>query len=145
MGIHLLHSAHGNECMGTHDVVHHIFAFVVWDASFHMGWEQLHVLPSTMFNSFRSWINIVFTKNGICTLVDVVINNPMHVDLFFWSCPTQEFVTFNTTQTQEMTYYNRHLIDQLLFLVIEVFGCLHKQIDVFLQDCANAIWSFKRE
>jgi hypothetical protein len=63
---------------------------------------------------------------------------------FFRFCTTQGFVAFNTTQTQKMTYYNQHLIDQFLPLVIEVFGCLHKQTDVFLQDCADAIWSFKR-
>jgi hypothetical protein len=28
-------------------------------------------------------------------------------------------------------------------LAIEVFGCLHKKANVFLQDCANAIWNMK--
>jgi hypothetical protein len=32
---------------------------------------------------------------------------------------------------------------KILPLAIEVFGCLHKHADVFLHDCANAIWSFK--
>jgi hypothetical protein len=27
---------------------------------------------------------------------------------------------------------------------MEGFGCLHKQVDVFLHNCANAIWSLKR-
>jgi hypothetical protein len=27
------------------------------------------------------------------------------------------------------------------FLTIEVYGGLHKQVDVFLHNCANAIWS----
>ncbi len=26
---------------------------------------------------------------------------------------------------------------------MEVIGCLHKQVDVFLHNCANAIWSLK--
>jgi hypothetical protein len=26
---------------------------------------------------------------------------------------------------------------------VKVFGCLHKQVDVFLHNCANAIWSLK--
>jgi hypothetical protein len=30
------------------------------------------------------------------------------------------------------------------YLLIEVFECLHKQVDVFLFDCVNVIWSFKR-
>jgi hypothetical protein len=33
-----------------------------------------------MFNSSHPRINIVFTKDGICTLVDVVIANPTQVD-----------------------------------------------------------------
>jgi hypothetical protein len=28
-------------------------------------------------------------------------------------------------------------------LAIEVFGCLHKQVDVFLHNYVNVIWSFK--
>jgi len=29
-------------------------------------------------------------------------------------------------------------------LAIEVFGCLHKHVDVFLHNYVNAIWSLKR-
>jgi hypothetical protein len=36
----------------------------------------------------------------------------------------------------------QHLTNQFLPLTIKVFGCLHKQVDVFLYICANAIWSF---
>jgi len=38
----------------------------------------------------------------ICTLIDVVIANPMHVNLLLRSCITQGFTTFNTTQVKEM-------------------------------------------
>ncbi len=51
MGIHLLRCAHGNECMGTHDVVCDTFVAIAWDASFHVGWKQSYALPSTTFNS----------------------------------------------------------------------------------------------
>jgi hypothetical protein len=37
MGIHLLHYAHGNERIKTHDVIHNIFATIVQDVGFHMG------------------------------------------------------------------------------------------------------------
>jgi hypothetical protein len=33
--------------------------------------------------------------------------------------------------------------DEFLPLTIEVFGCLHKQVDAFLHDCANVMWNFK--
>jgi hypothetical protein len=71
-----LHNAHGNKRMGTHDVVRSTcnYYFHCANASFHMGQKQLHVLPLAMLNSFCQWINIVLTKNGICTLVDVVID-----------------------------------------------------------------------
>ncbi len=33
--------------------------------------------------------------------------------------------------------------DQFFFLVIENFGYLHKQVNVFLHDHANVVWSLK--
>jgi hypothetical protein len=81
----------------------------------------------------------VLTKDGICTLVDVVIAR----DLFPRSCATQGFVASNVAQAKERNYHNRHPSDQFLSLAIEVFGCLHKHVDVFLHNCANAIWSLK--
>jgi len=42
------------------------------------------------------------------------------------------------------SYCDRHPIDQFLPLAIEVFACWNKQADVFLDDCANAMWNFKR-
>jgi hypothetical protein len=53
MGIHFLHYAFGNERTKTHDAIHDTFATIMWDVGFHVGREQLHVLPSNMFNSFR--------------------------------------------------------------------------------------------
>jgi hypothetical protein len=81
MGIHLLHCAHGKKCIKTHDAILDTFASIAWDVGFHVGQEQLHVLPPTTFNSFRQWIDIVFTKNGIGTLLDIVIANPTQADL----------------------------------------------------------------
>jgi hypothetical protein len=46
MGIHLLRCTHGNERMGT-------FAAITRDVGFHVGQEQLHVLPLVALNSFR--------------------------------------------------------------------------------------------
>jgi len=39
----------------------------------------------------------------------------------------------------------KHPIGQFLPLTIEVFGCLNKQANVFLHDCANAMWNLKRK
>jgi hypothetical protein len=46
-------------------------------------------------------------------------------------------------QAKERSYHERHPTDQFLPLIMEVFGCLHKQVDLFLHNCANAIWSLK--
>jgi hypothetical protein len=79
--IHFLHCAHGNEHIGTHDVICNIFATIVWNVGFHMGCEQLHELFSNMFNSSYWRIDIVLTEDGICTLVNIVITNPTQVGL----------------------------------------------------------------
>jgi hypothetical protein len=81
MGIHLLRCAHGNERTRTHDVIPDAFVGIAWNAGFHVGQEQLHVLPSTTFNSLCQWVDIVFIKDGIHTLVDIVIANPTRADL----------------------------------------------------------------
>jgi hypothetical protein len=101
--------------------------------------KQLHALISTTFNSSHQRVNIVFTKDGICILVDVVIANPMHADLFSQSCIIQGFVAFDATQAKERSYHNQHHINQFLPLIIEIFGCLHKQANVFLHNYANVI------
>jgi hypothetical protein len=82
MGIHLLHYVHGNNHTRTYDVICDSFVAIAQDAGFHVGWKQLHVLPSNMFNSFRQWINIVFIKDGIHTLVNIVIANLTQAYLF---------------------------------------------------------------
>jgi hypothetical protein len=143
MGIHFLRCVHGNKCTGIHNAIRDNFAVITQDANFHVGREQLHALPSTTFNSSCQWVDIVFNKDGICTLVDVVIANPTWTNLFPQSCAIQGFVAFDATQAKERSYCNWHPIDQFLPLAIDVFGCLHKDVDIFLHDCANAIWSLK--
>jgi hypothetical protein len=100
MGIHLLCCAHGNNHTWTHDAVRDTFVAIVHDASSHMGQEQFHMFLSNTFKFFCWWINIVFTKNGIHTLANLVITNPMWVDLLAWSCATQKFVAFNVAQAK---------------------------------------------
>jgi len=56
---------------------------IVRNVGFHMGRKQLHVFLSNTFN-FSCWqINIMFNKNGIRTLVDIVITNLTRIDLLF--------------------------------------------------------------
>jgi len=143
MGIHLLRYAHGNKHTRTHDVIHDTFVVIVWDAGFHVGRKKLHVFPSTTFNFFCQRDNIVLTKNDINTLADIIIANLTRANLFPRSYITQGFDAFDVAQVKERSYCNWHPTNQFLPLVIEVFGCLHKYVYVFLHDCANAIWSLK--
>jgi hypothetical protein len=141
--VHLLCYTHGNEHMGTHDAVHNTFAAIAWNINFHVGQKQLHTLPSTTFHSSHQWIDIVVTKNGIHILVNVVIVDPTWVNLFRWSYATWRLVAFKVAHAKKRSYCNRHPIGHFFHLTIEVFGCLDKQVDVFLHDCANVMWNFK--
>jgi len=86
-----LHCAHGNKHIRTHDGVYETFVTIVQGVSFHMGRKQLHVFSLNIFNSSHWQVDIVLTKDDICTLVDVVVD-PKWTDLFPWSCTTQKFV-----------------------------------------------------
>jgi hypothetical protein len=77
MGIHLLCCVHGNECTGTHDAIRNTFVAITRDVGFHMGQKQLHVLPSTTFNTSCQQVNIMLTKDGIRTLANVIIVDSM--------------------------------------------------------------------
>jgi hypothetical protein len=44
-------------------------------------------------------------------------------------------------QAKEKNYFDQHPTDQFFPLTIEVFEYLHKQVNVFLDNWANAIWS----
>jgi hypothetical protein len=85
----------------------------------------------------------VLTKYDIHTVVDVVTVDPTRTYLFPRFCASQGFVTSNAAQAKEKSYCNQHPTDQLFPLTIELFGCLHKHVDAFLHNFANAIWSLK--
>jgi hypothetical protein len=99
VNIHLLGCVYGNQCTGTHDAVCDTFV------GFHMGQEQLYAL-STTFNSSHWQVNIIFIRNGIFTLVDVVIANPMWAYLLPQSYVIQRFVASNATQAKEKSYHD---------------------------------------
>jgi hypothetical protein len=69
MDIYLLRCVQSNKRIGTHDVVCDTFI------GFHVGRKQLHVFSLNTFNSSCRRVDIVLTKNGIRTLVNVVIAN----------------------------------------------------------------------
>jgi hypothetical protein len=48
----------------------------------------------------------MLTKDGIRTLVNIVIANPMHVDLLPQSCTTQGFAAFDVVQVKKRSYHD---------------------------------------
>jgi hypothetical protein len=48
----------------------------------------------------------MFTEDDIHTLVDVIISNPMWLDLFPQSCVTQDLTTFDLAQAEKMSDCN---------------------------------------
>jgi len=97
MCIHLLYYIHGNVCMGTHDVVCNTFVTIAWNIGFHVGQEQLHVFLSIAFNSSCQQVDIMITKNGIRTLINIIIADPTRANLLPWSYAAQRFVVFLCT------------------------------------------------
>ncbi len=77
---------------GAHDVVCDVFASIPCKVGFHMKWEQLHALPSIIFNSFCWWVSILLSKKRICTSSDVVIANSNTYKLIHWSFSTWGFI-----------------------------------------------------
>jgi hypothetical protein len=91
-----------------------------------------------MFNSYHQQVNIIFTKDGVHILVNLVIIKPTQVDILVRSYSTQGFRASKAIHTKERSYCDQHPT-----LAIEVFGYLHKQANVFLHDCVNVVWSLK--
>jgi hypothetical protein len=100
---------------------------------------MVHVLPSKMFNTYYQQVNIVFTKDGVYTLVNFITIKPTQVDILVQSYSIKVLIASKAIHTKERSYRDQHPT-----LAIEVFGYLNKQANVFLHDCVNVVWSLKR-
>ncbi len=136
---YLLHCPHGNEHTRTHDVIHDTFANIARDVGFHMGQEQLHEFFSTTFNLSYRQVDIVLTKDSILTLVEIVIIDPMRVDLLPDLAQLKDFPPLMQLKLGKGVITT----NTPLIIIIKVFGCLYKHANVFLHDYANAIWNLK--
>jgi len=142
IGVHFLCCTHDNELIGTHDEVCDTFVTFAWDVwnpcgtrtithtSFNnvpllssMSWHCVH----QRWNSHPSWCCHCWSNTNGFTL-------PILCNL--------KICCLQSNSSQRKGYCDRHPIDHFLLLTIEVFQCLDKQ--VFLHDCANAMWNFKR-
>jgi hypothetical protein len=80
------------------------------------------------------WIISLILHNSICCLQCVRI----------YFSYLENLPTFDATQANEWSYCDWHPTYRFLFLTIEIFWCLHKQVHVFLHNCGNAIGNFKK-
>jgi hypothetical protein len=73
----------------------------------------------------------VLSIDGVHTLVDVVIINPIEVDLVLQVVFARGVMMTITIQVKDGFYCNRFLTYMFSPLVIKVFRCLHQQMDEF--------------
>ncbi len=59
-----------------------------------------------MFNSYCQQVNIIFTKNGVHTLVNFITIKPTQVDILVRSYSTQGFIASKATYTKEKNYHD---------------------------------------
>jgi hypothetical protein len=123
--------------MATHDAIQNSFASIVRDEKFHVLCEQntpflvvisLIITMMTGYYVYSRWylhFGIVFMVDGICTLTDVIIVDLIHPHLVLQVFFFLGMVATITTQTKVVSYCNRHLKDDFIFLVVEIFKCLH--------------------
>jgi hypothetical protein len=64
--------------------------------------------------------------------MDVVVTNPIQIDLVSQVSLFHEVVAIVASQAKDDFYYDQFLVDLLFLLVVEVFRCLHHQVDGFL-------------
>jgi hypothetical protein len=57
------------------------FASITREIKFPTSLEHTHVLPSPSLLSSRQWVNIMFITNRVCTLVKVVVTDPIETHL----------------------------------------------------------------
>jgi hypothetical protein len=84
------------------------FVAIARNANFHVGQEQVHTLPSTTFHFFRRQVEIVFTKNEIRTLTNVVIANPMGEFTLILCNPRICYLWNNSSQRHELLRLTPH-------------------------------------
>jgi hypothetical protein len=86
-------------------------------------------------------VDIVLIANGICTLANIIIVDPTHVNLISQVAYSWGMVITIATQAKFVSHWDRHPKDDFIPIAIEIFICLYQQADDFLHQCANMMWS----
>jgi hypothetical protein len=81
--------------------------------------------------------------DGICTLVDVIIVDPTHANHVSQAISFRGVAMTIVAHAKVVSYYDQRPEDDFVLLAIEIFRCLHQQVDNFLHRCANISWLVK--
>jgi hypothetical protein len=95
------------------------------DAKFNVSWKQTHVLPPPTLQSSCHWIDIVLLIDGIHTLANVVITDPIWIDLVSLAIISCGIVATITTQVKDGFYRDKFPMGMFFLLDTKVFECLH--------------------
>jgi hypothetical protein len=79
----------------------------------------------------------VLLVDGIHTLVDVIIIDPVQAYLVLCVVSFCEVVATMAIQAKERLYHNWHITNAFFPLTMEVFDCLHRQMYNFFHQYAN--------
>jgi hypothetical protein len=70
-------------------------------------------------------MDIVLIAYGFRTLANIVIVDLICADLVSWAASSRGMAMMIATQEKVMSYYDQHLEDNFISLVIDIFECLH--------------------
>jgi hypothetical protein len=105
---------------------------IALESGAHLQKEVSHLFPRHTLQ----WLNILITKDKFQILMDVVIIDPIHIDLVQWTSTMIIHVTMMSAQEKTWSYTGRALGNDFIPLVIETYECFHFCFDSFLTACA---------
>ncbi len=85
----------------------------------------------------------MFTINGIHIPANVIIVDPTHANLILWIAFSQGMTATIVAWAKVVSCHDRHLEDDFIPLVVDIFEYLHQQANNFLHQCANMTWLTK--
>jgi hypothetical protein len=93
--------------------------------------------------SSQQWKDIVFTTYGIFTLANFIIANLTCANVISQVTLSWGMATTIVVHAKVVSYCDRCFEDDFILLVVEIFGCLHQQMNNFLHQFVNITWSAK--
>jgi len=105
-----------------------VFAYIIKEINLHVTLEQLHVFSSSTLQTFKWYVDIVLSKDGVHTSINIVIVIPLMQHFFvlntfctwfltpayllFQAISTHGFAILGGTQVQGQNYQDPHPRDR---------------------------------